>query len=169
MLVSQYDPNTFYDIFLDSWPSVIFLITGQNIAGLDEDKLWKYPQGWTPPEHVIADSTKKVAMRRTQRALEEAVVVLPRNKTVPVDKTGKILKDLKPEELVTYDSWKLAKDTSFELTKRTIWRYHEVSCVCQFLANFYMFSQPCLVSHFASSRHHFGKRRQNIGCTLKQF
>lgn len=100
--------------------------SGENIAGLDEDKLWKYPEGWTPPKHVISDSTKKASMRRTQRAIEEAVIVLPKDRNVSIDKTGKISKDLPLDQLETLDAWTIASNTRFELSKRTIWRYHEV-------------------------------------------
>ena len=43
----------------------------ENEEGLDEDSVWKYPVGFTPPVHVIKEASKKIAMRRTQKVMND--------------------------------------------------------------------------------------------------
>ncbi len=100
---------------------------GDDDDSLDEDDIWKYPEGFSPPGTVRTDANKKLMMRRTQKLLEEQVIRLPKNKSTEMNKNWTPLDTLKDEDAVEFNCWDLAKESNFELNKRTVWRYHESS------------------------------------------
>ena len=100
---------------------------GDDVGSLDEDDVWKYPEGFLPPISVRNDPNKKLMMRKTQKLLEEAVIRLPKDKNTEMNKNWTPLDSLKDEDAIELDVWELAKKGDFEMNKRTVWRYHESS------------------------------------------
>ena len=87
---------------------------GDNTGSLDEDDVWKYPEGFLPPIGVRNDPNKKLMMRKTQKLLEEAVIRLPKNKDTEMNKNWTPLDSLKDEDAIELDVWELAKKADFE-------------------------------------------------------
>ncbi len=100
---------------------------GDDSSSLDEDDVWKYPEGFIPPGQVRNDPNKKLMMRKTQKLLEEAVIRMPKDRNTEMNKNWTPLDNLKDEDAIEFDVWELAKQADFEMNKRTVWRYHESS------------------------------------------